>query len=226
MALVTHGCSFMRMRSTKVHAYSKYGFAIEKEPNKPAIPAQDGPKWRFYFSGDGEGAYPLAIVGSKHDILAALKDSRDVRFTIKAGKNDVVPDDPWDAIDDLGWPEDTKDFTYGMTIHVKAEYLQERKPLEIRDARVEAVKSVATGVATMGMAPTGPLVQLVGGIRDAAAIGIAQRDMTGGGSKQKGHLALVVSMLDLGGSLDTGRRSIAARTLRHKAKAAFAALGV
>lgn len=224
MPLVPHGCQYMRLRGTKVHSYSKLAYAIEKEANKPAIPTKDGPKWRFLFGSEGAAAYPVAIVGSKSDILASLKDSRMVRFTVQ---DEVMADDPWDAIDDLGWPEDTKNMTAGMTIHVKAEFLEERKTLEIHDARIDAMKNVVTGVATMGLIPTGPVQTLVGGVRDAVGIGVTQKELTGGsGRSGKGQLALLVSMLDLGGSLDTGRRSIAARTLRHKAKEAFARLGV
>jgi len=225
-----------RIRSGRVHSYSKLAYAIEHDSITPAHVALDGKKRRYLFSEVGVGVYPILIRGSsRSEILTWLSQQHGLRFTIKGTKLDHNEDD-LDYFLERELERRTghkahreKRTMEDFTIHIKWRGVSIAKsPIEIHDAGMEAFKNVAlftggmVGAGISGAVSAGTsaapskLSQIVSAVKDL--VGAAPdvydigKTVAGGHGKKGGggDAGLVVSYVPLSGGLDTEYHSIAA----------------
>jgi hypothetical protein len=225
-----------RMRSGKVHSFNRMAYGIENTSLMPATPAADGSKRRYLFSEEGVGIYPVLIRGdSSKEIVAWLAQAKGVRFTIK-GREIVEDEDDFDAMLTRELEEKTGAYSYkatntmeGFTICCKWHmHRTTSKAIEIHDGGMDAFKSMA--LFTGGMLGGG-ISNLVSpassGVPSNAKVGIeVTKGLVGsapdvydigstlkGGGGGKSDVGFMVSYLPLKGGTNTGKSSIAARSL-------------
>ncbi len=225
-----------RMRSGKIHSFSRVAYGIENTSLMPANPAVDGGTRRYLFSEAGVGIYPVLIRGgSSKEIVSWLAQATGVRFTIK-GRTMADDEDGSDAILTRELERKTGASSYkakhsmeGFTICCKWHmHRTTSKAIEIHDGGMEAFKSMAmffSGVLGGGISnlvspassgvPTNAQVGveltkgLVGAAPDIHDIGSRLK----GGGSGKSDVGFMVSYLPLKGGTNTGKSSISARSL-------------
>lgn len=225
-----------RMRSGKVHSFNRMAYGIENTSLIPATPASDGSKRRYLFTEEGVGIYPVLIRGdSSKEIVAWLAQATGVRFTIK-GREIVEDEDDFDAMLTRELEEKTGAYSHkatntmeGFTICCKWHmHRTTSKAIEIHDGGMDAFKSMA--LFTGGMLGGG-ISNLVSpassGVPSNAKVGIeVTKGLVGtapdvydigstlkGGGGGKSDVGFMVSYLPLKGGTNTGKSSIAARSL-------------
>lgn len=228
---------FYRMRSGKVHSFSRFAYGIENNTLIPAVYAVDGDKRRYLFSDAGVGIYPVLIAGdSAGEIVSHLSQASGVRFTIRGSRIDDDDDEyaaPWERSKHR--PDHSMD---GFTIHCKWQsWKPTDKAIEIHDAGMDAFKNIALGVAgffgaflsetlsTGGPAAPSTLTTMlkigkdvVGTAPDLYDIGQALKG-GGGGAGRGRRIGLIVHYLPMNGGKDTGHTNIAAKKLARIASA-------
>lgn len=225
-----------RMRSGKVHSFNRMAYGVENASLKPATAVADGSKQRYLFGEDGVAIYPVLIRGdSSREIVSWLAQAKGVRFTIK-GREIVDDEDDFDAMLTRELEEKTGHASYkpkntmeGFTICCKWHvHRTTSKAIEIHDGGMEAFKSMA--LFTGGMLGGG-ISNLVSpassGVPSNAKVGIeVTKGLVGtapdvydigstlkGGGGGKADIGFMVSYLPLKGGTNTGKSSIAARSL-------------
>jgi len=225
-----------RMRSGKVHSFNRLAYGIESGSLKPASYVLEGGKQRYLFGEDGHLIYPILICGaSSKEIVSWLANSNGVRFTIK-GRDIVEDEDDFDAMLTRELEEKTGSYAYkpkntmeGFTICCKWHaYRTTDKAIEIHDAGMDAFKSMAlftggmvgggisnllspatSGVPSNAKVGADVFKGLVGSAPDVYDIG---KTLKGGGAGTS-DIGFMVSYLPLKGGTNTGKSSIAAKSL-------------
>lgn len=224
-----------RMRSGKVHSFSRLAYGIENNTLLPAVCSADGGKRRYWFSDKGVGVYPILITGdSSREIISYLSQASGVRFTIRGSQ--IENDDDEYAADWERAAHRPKSEMEGFTIHCKwHSWKKTDKAIEIHDAGMDIFKTLAITFAgwlgggiqeglKAGAPPMPPklptaeeaVVEAIKGASGSApdVYDIGKTLSGGGGGAGKGRrLGILVHYLPLNGGRDTGRRNIAARQL-------------